>query len=57
MRMRGLKMLSAGIGVLLSAHTAACPTKPVHIVNPYTPGGGVDVIGRTIATVHVGLLI
>ena len=25
------------------------PAKPVRIVNPYTPGGGVDVVGRAIA--------
>ena len=29
--------------------TEPWPAKPVRIVNPYTPGGGVDVVGRAIA--------
>ena len=30
-------------------YAAAWPDKPVRIVNPYTAGGGVDVVGRAIA--------
>jgi tripartite-type tricarboxylate transporter receptor subunit TctC len=34
----------------MATHAAApWPTKPVRIVNPYTAGGGVDVVGRAIA--------
>ena len=37
----------------VSVHAAdlslAWPSKPVRIVNPYTAGGGVDVVGRAIA--------
>lgn len=33
-----------------AAHAATnWPVKPVRMVNPYTAGGGVDVVGRTIA--------
>jgi len=44
-----VKMAMAAAGALLCAHAAAWPDKPVRIVNPYTPGGGVDVVGRAIA--------
>jgi len=26
------------------------PARPVRLVNPYTPGGSVDLVGRAIAT-------
>jgi tripartite-type tricarboxylate transporter receptor subunit TctC len=29
----------------------AYPTRPVHIVNPFPPGGAVDVVGRPLAAV------
>ena len=33
----------------LQAQVIAWPQKPVRVVNPYTAGGGVDVVGRAIA--------
>lgn len=33
----------------LAAHAQGYPIKPVRIVNPFTPGGGVDVVARPIA--------
>nr|AHZ45697.1 tripartite tricarboxylate transporter family receptor [uncultured bacterium] len=33
----------------LAAHAQTYPVKPVRIVNPFTPGGGVDVAARPIA--------
>ncbi len=42
--------LSCALAIAGSAHTADnWPAKPVRIVNPYTAGGGVDVVGRAIA--------
>ena len=49
MRTHIIKFTPAVIGFLICAHAAAWPDKPVRIVNPYTPGGGVDVVGRAIA--------
>ena len=33
----------------LATHAQTFPTKPVRIVNPFTPGGGVDTVARPIA--------
>ncbi len=33
----------------LAAHAQGFPTKPVRIVNPFTPGGGVDAVARPLA--------
>ncbi|MBM3341894.1 MAG: tripartite tricarboxylate transporter substrate binding protein [Betaproteobacteria bacterium] len=40
---------AAIIAALLSTQAAAWPERPVRMVNPFTPGGGVDVVGRLIA--------
>jgi tripartite-type tricarboxylate transporter receptor subunit TctC len=46
---------AAAVAVLLSAnlHAAAqsdYPNRPVRLVNPYAPGGAVDLVGRAVAT-------
>ena len=45
-----LSWLIVGTGAALAAvpPTDAWPTKPVRVVNPFTAGGGVDVVGRAI---------
>lgn len=47
-------MLLAAFAALCAANAHAqpadtWPNKPVRMVNPYTPGGGVDIVGRAIA--------
>ena len=37
------------LGAALSTSASAWPDKPVRLVNPYTAGGGVDLVGRAIA--------
>ena len=44
--MRMLAMLALAVPV---AQAATWPDKPVRLVNPYTAGGGVDLVGRAIA--------
>ena len=34
----------------LALHAQTFPTKPIRIVVPYPPGGGVDIMARTVAT-------
>jgi len=47
-RWRAVLVLSAAV-VSMPAHAAQpWPTKPVRVVNPFTAGGGVDVVGRAI---------
>ena len=43
------KITISAASVLCCAHAAAWPDRPVRLVNPYTAGGGVDVVGRAIA--------
>ncbi|MEJ8814890.1 tripartite tricarboxylate transporter substrate binding protein [Variovorax ureilyticus] len=48
-------MLSAAGGVLLATSRgafaqAAYPTRPIHLIVPFTPGGSSDVLGRAIGT-------
>jgi tripartite-type tricarboxylate transporter receptor subunit TctC len=47
--------VAAVAAVVLAAAGAASaqsfPSKPVHILVPYPPGGGVDVLTRTLADV------
>ena len=52
MRIRLLAAAAAGvlaIGVCDTLHAQAYPSRPVRIIVPYVPGGGVDFVGRTIA--------
>ncbi len=49
MRLQTIAMFCCSITSTLSLAAETWPTKPVRIVNPYTPGGGVDVVGRAIA--------
>ena len=37
------------IGLAALAHAQAWPTKPVTMINPFAPGGGVDAFGRPLA--------
>ena len=49
MRRHLIRAALTAISVMLSKHAAAWPDKPVRVVNPYTAGGGVDVVARVIA--------
>ncbi len=48
-----LKVIAAGVGALSLPHAAfaqdAWPNRPVRIVAPVAPGGGVDLVARTMA--------
>ena len=50
--MRRLIQIAAVAAAMIAAHPAfaesAFPVKPVHIFVPYAPGGGVDVLARTL---------
>ena len=49
MRKQSIQLTVAAISALAWTQTVAWPDKPVRVVNPYTAGGGVDVVGRAIA--------
>src|SRR5690606_8395634 len=53
----GLRAIAQAIGIAamvacsggLNAAQADFPARPVRLVNPYTPGGSVDLVGRALA--------
>jgi tripartite-type tricarboxylate transporter receptor subunit TctC len=50
--MRQLVVMCAALAIgcaSFAAHAQNYPVKSVRIVNPFTPGGGVDTVGRTLA--------
>jgi len=51
--MRGIVCIGAALAAFLICGTSALaqqsfPTKPVHLLIPYPPGGAVDILGRTL---------
>src|ERR1700741_2663949 len=40
---------SAAFGCIAAHAEQDFPTRPVRMVNPYTPGGSVDLVGRALA--------
>jgi tripartite-type tricarboxylate transporter receptor subunit TctC len=51
--MRGIVRIGAALAAFLICGTSALaqqsfPTKPVHLLIPYAPGGAVDILGRTL---------
>jgi len=45
-----LAMMAAAVALATSAaHAQTYPTKPVHVIVPFTPGSATDVVARTVA--------
>jgi tripartite-type tricarboxylate transporter receptor subunit TctC len=47
--MRLVMMAAAAVVAASAAHTQTYPTKPVHVIVPFTPGSATDVVARTVA--------
>ena len=45
----GVALAGLGMGPLRLAHADGYPAKPVQLVVPFSPGGAVDIVGRTIS--------
>jgi tripartite-type tricarboxylate transporter receptor subunit TctC len=47
--MRLVMMAAAAVFAASVAHAQTYPTKPVHVIVPFTPGSATDVVARTVA--------
>jgi len=47
--MRLVMIVAAAVLAASAAHAQTYPTKPVHVIVPFTPGSATDVVARTVA--------